>query len=85
MHVPFIDVEKPQSLVNVSFAGAFSQVPVVQSNEPVEVFGYLQKKGRRLKAWHQRWFEIRGQHMYYFKSNSVSEPEESQKQVACVR
>jgi hypothetical protein len=43
---------------------------VVQSNEPVEVFGYLQKKGRRLKAWHQRWFEIRGQHMYYFKSNS---------------
>ena len=46
--------------------------PVVPSNEPVQVFGYLQKQGRRLKGWHQRWFEIRGQHMYYYKTNAVS-------------
>ena len=51
---------------------------MVESDDPVEVFGYLQKQGRRLKGWHQRWFEIRGQHMYYFKNNTVSG---SQKQV----
>lgn len=46
--------------------------PVVPSEEPVQVFGYLQKQGRRLKGWHQRWFEIRGQHMYHYKTNAVS-------------
>ncbi|XP_019850336.1 PREDICTED: cyclin-dependent kinase 12-like isoform X2 [Amphimedon queenslandica] len=33
-----------------------------------DLAGMLQKKGRRLKAWKQRYFEIQGANMYYFKN-----------------
>lgn len=29
--------------------------------------GYLKKKGAGWKAWRERWFELRGRHLYYFK------------------
>ena len=41
-------------------------------DEPVLVRGNLQKLGKRFKGWHQRYFEIQGSHMYYYKNASVS-------------
>ena len=47
-------------------------VPVSPTDEPVLVRGNLQKLGKRFKGWHQRYFEIQGSHMYYYKNASVS-------------
>ena len=35
--------------------------------ERVLIEGNLQKLGRRFKRWHQRYFRIKGSHMYYYK------------------
>lgn len=35
--------------------------------ERVLIEGDLQKLGRRFKRWHQRYFRIKGSHMYYYK------------------
>ena len=35
--------------------------------ERVLIEGNLQKLGRRFKGWHQRYFRIKGSHMYYYK------------------
>lgn len=35
--------------------------------ERVLIEGNLQKLGRRFKGWHQRYFRIKGSHMYYHK------------------
>lgn len=37
------------------------------SEERVLIEGNLQKLGRRFKGWHQRYFRIKGSHMYYYK------------------
>ena len=43
-----------------------------QSDVSPDLAGMLQKKGRRLKAWKQRYFEIQGANMYYFKNERVT-------------
>ena len=45
---------------------------VSPKDEPVLVRGNLQKLGKRFKGWHQRYFEIQGSHMYYYKNATVS-------------
>lgn len=35
--------------------------------------GNLHKLGKRFKGWHQRYFEVQGSHMYYYKNATVSE------------
>lgn len=46
--------------------------PPSPSREPVLLKSNLHKKGKRLRGWHQRYFEIQGTHMYYYKNQTVS-------------
>lgn len=46
--------------------------PPSPSREPVVLKSNLHKKGKRLRGWHQRYFEIQGTHMYYYKNQTVS-------------
>lgn len=36
--------------------------------------GFLKKKGGTIKAYRRRWFELRGQHFYYFKQQQQKRP-----------
>jgi serine/threonine protein kinase len=42
--------------------------------EPPDFSGYLRKKGGKIKAYRRRWFELRGQNMYYFKAQNQKRP-----------
>lgn len=44
---------------------------VSPDEEPIVLKSFLHKKGKRFKGWHQRYFEIQGTHMYYYKSAKV--------------
>ena len=48
------------------------QGPLSPTEAPVLVRGNLHKLGKRLKGWHQRYFEVQGSHMYYYKNTTVS-------------
>lgn len=37
---------------------------------PVLISGNLQKKGKIFKGWHQRYFEMQGRHMFYYKTQA---------------
>lgn len=42
--------------------------------EKPDFSGYLMKKGGNIKAYRRRWFELRGQHLYYFKQQAQKRP-----------
>ena len=47
-------------------------MPPSPSALPVSLKSNLHKKGKRFKGWHQRYFEIQGKHLYYYKNHKVS-------------
>ena len=46
-------------------------VPPTPAEEPLVMSGNLHKLGRIFKTWKQRYFEIQGCKMYYYKSSKV--------------
>lgn len=47
-------------------------IPPSPTKQPISLKSNLHKKGKRFKGWHQRYFEIQGKHMYYYKNHTVS-------------
>ena len=37
-------------------------------DERILIEGNLHKHGRRFKGWHQRYFRIKGSHLYHYKT-----------------
>ena len=64
----------PLSLLSTLSRSLFlllSSQPMFQPDASPDIAGMLHKKGRRLKVWKQRYFEVQGTNMYYFKNEKV--------------